>query len=751
MAISLLASCGGSDVDVGGDRGIRVQKYAAAANRQHHSQTLEALPSRQRHHPGLLGGATSSYPSTVRKHGRVIDVIQAWPRNHAELMVTYVIYGFLSPDFFQTGSIPASGSATTEIWRYSPGGGGTWCPIITAGLGFSTAGVQALPAVNDPLSSTVDIRFISGSADGVVGRVEFRDTNPLASNCDNVAEDIQLLPNKTSFYSMIQPAESIGSVEKFKLVDIDEGKIPSSSKKYTGYQYLFSWGLPACAGSWAIGKDGKCNTFGVSPLRSLLLKNGEPVQAATHVFQDPHGNRGSYFDVNTLTDFDAQAKANAKGGIDFSYAAGFLKTTTDSTHSDRLRIGKTSIGALTDAIGEPAWIDSLDQSLVGAHAIPLQVLVSPSSADLVYVAYHGLTAPDKAQVLCDVSARNCKTLNPLTNNRAFPALESKFSSIRSFMADDSAVTQAFNPRDYVLRSIPHFINVPIPVIDNQALPSNSTNAYASAGGTQMLFDQNMLFQYRPGNPDTSFSSITAMAIGQFENVAVLNASKSQAVVHQLFQFNDYGGYDQDKTQHQDTHGGIGYCAFPVNADGSLNMAACGTPRSKQTGGVGSAYSLATQIAKGGSYMTSPSMIRYSVSPNGTVQVTYVSKAGAISMIDASESTTDWSGPNAWTTISGGQAAECNAVLLKPAMPDPIPPDNFWDSLKHKAVEGTASYLVKSAVGGSVGPVAAFAAGKGVDYLFSMGERAALEKREAEQYEAWTKVYDATQLQTKCRI
>lgn len=746
-----LTACGekGSAASVG-ERGFQTDEHTAAVNDMHQTQALAAVPSQQRHHPSLLGASSGNYPATVRKHGRVVDVIQAWPNNNAELLVTYVVYGFLSPDFYQTGAIPKTGAATTEVWRYSPGGGGTWCPIITTGLGFSTAGVQTLSVVNDPASSAVDIRFISGSADGVVGRVEFRDSDPLASNCDNVASEIKTLPAKTSFYSVIQPAESIGSVEKFKLVDIDEGRIPAVSRKFSGYQYLYSWGLPVCAGAWAIGKDGTCNTFGVSPLRSLLLKNGEPVQAATHLFQDPHGNRGSYFDVNTVTDFDARVKANANGGIDFAYATAFLETTTDSSHSDRLRFGKTSINALTDTIPEPAWIDSLDQSLVTSHAIPQQVIVSPSS-DIAYVTYHGLTAPDKAQVLCNFSERACITPNPLTNNRAFPALESRFSSIRSFVPTEISISQVFTPQDFVLRTAPYFNSVPVPLIDNRAILSNSSNAYGFAGGAQIGLHANILFQYKKGNPSTSYSSITAMAIGQFDNVAVFDAVKKQTFIHQVFQFNDYGGYDQDGTQHQDTHGGVAHCVFPVNADGSLGLNSCGNSRLNQASGVGYSYSLATQIAKGGSYLTSPDKVRYSVSPKGSVNVTYISKAGAISTIDASEKTTDWSGPNAWTTISGGQAAECNAVLLKPTMPNPIPPDAFWDSLKHMAVKGAASYIVKTAVSEAVGPVVGFAAGKGVDYIFGMGERAALAKKESDQYNAWTQVYDAIKLQTACKV
>lgn len=744
----VLSACGGSGST--SPEQLDTAAHTAAANSKHEAQTLESTPAKQRHKSGLLGASPSSYPAGVRKHGRVVDVIQAWPKNNSELLVTYVVYGFVSPELYQTGAIPASGSATTEVWRYSPGGGGTWCPIITAGLGFSVAGIQALPTLNDQTSSAVNIRFITGSTDGVVGRVEFRDNNPLASNCDNIATDIQPLPNKANFYSVIQPAISIGSIEKFKLVDIDEGKTLTAAKKYDGYQYLFSWGLPTCAGAWAIGTDGKCGTFGVSQLRSLLLKNGEPVQGATLVFQEPHGNRASNFDVNTVTDFDARIKANADGGIDFAYATAFLHTTTNSKLSDRLRFGKTSVKTLTDVIPEPVWIDAIDQSLVSSRAMPQQVVISPT-ADMVYVTYHGLSAPDKAQVLCDFSTQACKALNPLTSNPAFPALESKFAPIRSFVPNDTAAAQAFNPREYMMRVAPYFTNVPIPVIENLALSTRTSSAYGVVGAGQMLLDRNMLFQYKHGNPATSYSSITGMAIGQFESFAVFNADNNQTVVHQLFQFNDYGGYDEDDTQHQDVHGGIAYCVFPVNADGSLGINACTNPRLGQANGVGSAYATAAQIAKGGSYMTSPSMIRYSVSPKGTVHVTYISKAGAISTIDASEKTTNWTGSNAWITISGGQAAECNAVLTKPMVPNPIPADNFWDSLKQKAVAGTASYLAKAILSEAAGPIVGWAAGKGVDYLFGMGERAALEKKQADQYDAWVAVYDAIKLKTACKI
>lgn len=85
---------------------------------------------------------------------------------------------------------------------------------------------------------------------------------------------------------------------------------------------------------------------------------------------------------------------------------------------------------------------------------------------------------------------------------------------------------------------------------------------------------------------------------------------------------------------------------------------------------------------------------------------------------------DWTGSNAWITISNGQQ-ECNAVTGS-VMPDPLPPDNFWDSLKHKAVEGTASYLVKAAVNEAVSCGGLGEVGR-VDYS-GLGDRAALRKR-----------------------
>ncbi len=749
VAVLALTACGAGGPGPESVRGIDIAEQTAAVNLKHRGHQTLSVPLMQRHHPANLGAPSSAYPSTVRKHGRVIDIVQAWPTGSAETLVTYVAYGFLSPDFYKSGQIPSTGASTTEIWRYSAGGGGTWCPIITSGLDIAVGGIQALPVVNDPLTSTVDIRMITGSADGVVGKIEFRDSNPLASSCDKVSAEVQFIPGKTNFYTVIQAAESIGSVEKFKLVSVDEGNIPAASKKFEGYQFLYSWGSPACAGAWAIDKSGVCQTFGVSPLRSLLLKNGEPVQTATRIFQDPRGNRGSYFEVNTVADFDARVRSNAAGGLDFAYAIGFTDTTTDSTHSDRLRFGKTSVNSLLDTIKEPAWIDSLDIPLMNIRALPQQVVVSPTM-DMVYVSYHGLTSFDKAQIACDYAAKTCKTLSPLTNNPAFPGHETQFAVIRPD-ARQETTTVLFESRDYVFRTMPFFGNVPIPVIENQALSTNAANPNQIKSAVEMQLDLNVLFQYKAGDPNTQYSSITGMAIGQFEVFSVYDPVKKSRNVHQIFRFNDYGGFDQDGTQHQDTHGGIGYCVSPVNADGSLSLSSCKSPRLNRADGYGFSSAMASQIAKGGSYLTSPSKIRYSISPRGIVSITYVSKAGAISTINASETSTDWTGANAWVTISGGQVAECNALLIKPTQPNPIPPDNFWDSLKSKTIKATASFVVKNALKVTAGPEVSFVAGLGIDYLFSTGERDALQKKQTDQYDAWTKVYDAIQLQTACSV
>lgn len=756
FAASLLVLTGcfsSSDSDditaLGGERGIETSQHNALANAKHVEHALLSKPQHQRHHPSNLGLASSAYPATVRKHGRVIDVIQAWPSNSSEQMVTYVVYGFLSPELYQTGQIPNSGAGTTEVWRYSAGGGGTWCPVITTGLNFSTAGVQALPSVNVASSNAVDISFITGSADGVVGKVSFRDTNPLASSCDNIVNDIQPIPGKSSFYALIQPAEGLGSVESFKLVDVEEGNIPDAQKKYQGYQYLLSWGLPACAGAWAVDKTGNCGTYGISPLRGLLLKNGEPVGNSDHIFQDPHGNRGTYFSVNQVSDADVVIKANDTGGIDFKYAMAFLKTTTDTAHSDRLRFGKTSITQLSEKIPEPIWIDAVDQTLVSHTAIPQKVTLSPTS-DIVYVAYHGLTAPDKAQLLCDYQGNICKSTSPPVSNRGFPALESRFSKIRSFVPNEVESLMPFNTDTYVLRTAPYYTNIPIPTIQNDVMNSQSTNPHNYVSSTLIGFDSNMLFQYRDQGDYASYSQVTAMAVGDFEGFVTFDSEKNQSFLHQVFQFNDYGGYDQDGTQHQATHGGVAHCISPIGADGGLSLGACNHPRLNREDNTGFSYALASHIAKGGTYLTTPDKVRYSVSPTGKVNITYISSASAISTINASEKTTDWTGQHAWVTISSGQVAECNAVLSKPAKPDPLVPDTFWEGVKKNAFKKTASFIVKEGVKSAAGPLAGILVGFGMDAIFSMNEKTALKKREDDQYAAWTKVYDEIQLKTACK-
>lgn len=67
----------------------------------------------------------------------------------------------------------------------------------------------------------------------------------------------------------------------------------------------------------------------------------------------------------------------------------------------------------------------------------------------------------------------------------------------------------------MLRAAPYFTNVPIPVVNNWALSSRSLSAYGKPAANAV--DRNMLFQYKKGDPATSFSSITGMALGQFDS------------------------------------------------------------------------------------------------------------------------------------------------------------------------------------------------------------------------------------------
>ena len=165
--------------------------------------------------------------------------------------------------------------------------------------------------------------------------------------------------------------------------------------------------------------------------------------------------------------------------------------------------------------------------------------------------------------------------------------------------------------------------------------------------------------------------------------------------------------------------------------------------------MGFSYAAARDVIKGASYLSSPSMLRYTVAPSGAVVVIYVSSAGAISRINAYNPDTDWTGTNAWESISGGRTADCGAVLVKPAKPQPTKSDRFWGSIAGRIVKTFA--VVTAEVGGELlaGPVGAIIAGQATDIVIGLFADGANKKRETDKDDAWTKVYDSVKLGSAC--
>jgi hypothetical protein len=140
-------------------------------------------------------------------------------------------------------------------------------------------------------------------------------------------------------------------------------------------------------------------------------------------------------------------------------------------------------------------------------------------------------------------------------------------------------------------------------------------------------------------------------------------------------------------------------------------------------------------------MSSPLFIRFSVSPSGTALLTYVSLSGAIAQINASDPGTDWTGLQAWTTISPGRSAGCHAKLFKPTPPS-APAYTFWSDIFKSSVLWLVAYGV-SAIAEPVGIM--------VDVALTLGSETATLQDQATADFAWRNVYQGVRLDTECGV
>jgi hypothetical protein len=701
----------------------------------------------------LLGETSNTHNS-----GRVVEVMTKWLGIESEgltptteLAINYVVFSFLSDSAVNTSSI-ALGAAQTEVWRY--GINRTWCRVLT--LPFSTSTVMPLDEVPNsgaPVPrGALAVTFLTGSADGTLGKVRFWDAAPLSSECSNTQITVPT-GEGTTLYNVMLDSIGPGSLDKMKLVPVSEGFIADGAKRFASYRYLYAWGrVRGCGGpgSW-VDSAGNCFPQVLRPLTVSLLKDNQFTQT------QPVLASGDPAAASLLSDFDATITVNSTGRVDFRYGLGFA----DSQTLMRLGRGQISVAAGPQSLGLPemVWDDNLTTGNIPYNNVVGMTLVPPTAlGDQLFVTNYTINGVDRPSVggwLCastsgGSTARGCiNAFSTPMGSQIVPG----YSRILPLATYDLLNRWAFDPDHWMTQTQGRMAGTPasnyMRFLDWNLLqaPLTQPNGTAEVIAPAQFFTDFTPFR---GNPPA-----TGVYIDQFAAFVAPGPNANQLLVYRVGQVNDFSSKSEDGTQQQVVHGGVVMCASLIFVDpklpplsgssstsgqGSPNVASCNRLRTPSSAD-GVAYATAQNIFPNQTFMSSPLFTRFSVSPSGTALLTYVSLSGAIAQINASDPGTDWTGEQAWTTISPGRSAGCHAKLYKPTAPaaaaQGLWASFFVSSVKAVVVYGLSEYL----------PVVGIVA----DVALGVGEEAAKQKEMSERDAAWQKVYDGVRLDTECGV
>ena len=711
---SVLSGCGGGTgaltVEQRQQQALQVHlEYSTLKHARAHANSEPRLQARTnvRRRDGLPGESSATHNS-----GRVVDVLTRWLTLRAgpnapasDLAINYVVFSFLSDSAVKSGLL-GQGSTQTEIWRY--GVNRSWCRLLK--LDFSTATAMLLDETAGSLAGvpegTIAVTILTGSADGVLGKVRFWDVAPLSSDCGSA--QVQVPDGEGAhLYNVLIPSMGPGALDQLKLVPVSEGVVADGSRKYGQYQFLFAWGRAvACAGADWIDRTGFCYRSSFRPITLTLLKDNLLVQTEP-VFgtADPGGSM-------LINAFDAFIAAGPTGALEFRYAFGFSEwgSTLLYGFSQANRPGVGIPG--TDGNAPMAW-DNGVMTGVSAYPAPLSVVLVSPVAGVSHLFATNLTAKDPSRQpiggwVCTYSSagaavRGCTNAFSTPSGQMVPA----YSRIRNFAPYERLQALSFDPDRWITQLQGRIAGTPAQDYIRFSDWSTTQAPLQSPVGEVSYVDV----------PDHFFTNFAPVAGGleaqglyadQYSSFVVPEQHTSQLLVYRIAQVNDYSAKDEDGTQHQLVHGGIALCASRVTPDPSLpslsgspatsgqgnpSVGACGHLRD-QASGSGAAFATARNIFPNQSFMSSPLFTRYSVSPSGIVLVTYVSLSGAIAQINASDPGTDWTGVQAWSTISQGRSAECHAVLYKPAPPAPAA-QSYWTSLFSSTLKACLLYTSPS--------------------------------------------------------
>jgi hypothetical protein len=728
-----LVACGGNDQPPHPLTAVAGTPHAAIAGMGVSLHTTHAMVQ-----PRLQGG--NGLTSRTQTNGRVAAVVDSWTSvGKTEFLTSYIVYSFVSEGVINTGSI-AGGATTSEIWRFSSAGGGTWCPVIT-NLPLSIA--SATPTLNSVSSTngSVSIRLATGSGDGVLGLISFNDSNPNAESCAAVASEIKPLDLNNGFYTALSQHQFSVPISHIKTIPIDESAIPPDARRYQNTMYLISWGGTACAGAdWVNDSDGTCSLDTTNLPLITAFQNGRPLGVGAYLAND---RRESPEAVNRVTDLDALINANADGSLTYRFALGFA----DDTNAPKALL-RTATGQLQQFswpyLPPLSWIEPVLPSLV-SQSQAQQVFLNPLNQVQLKYSDLQVTGTQGAAVTCPMNGGAC-SLQPNAKGANTAIFSSALARVDRANVPDSVLSAwQLDPAALSIDMLPVWSGAQAPSLVmsyfNRSL-GESSNALT------------LPTDFAASSP--SNASLNGLTLRNARVFLTSSEQKGQLRMHHLAQFDDYSGFDQDQAQHRNVHGGVYYCALDIaTPSGRLNVVdrmgidrCASLPRLGTADGVGYAVATARNIIKGASYLASPSMVNSTVSPNGVVVLTYVSRAGAIAHINASEPGTDWSSPRSWVSISAGRSAECNAALHIDPPPKPEPHEGFWG----KALAKMGTQVLVEVMGELVGgPALSIATGQLADLVISHSDYVANEKAKKTRDAQWLQVYKSASLSSVCTL
>lgn len=214
--------------------------------------------------------------STARRNGKNIAMFDAWAKagtGTSYIRVSYFIFTFFNNDVMESGKInvrPNDSPTYSEVWRFF---NGSWCAVIPQ-IKVNITAADAASLVFNESDSSIRAKIITGSNDGVLGEIQFIDTDPYDQDClDQEGRRTLIKPTPTpqdssdkAFYRPYYDYEtrqiqySLGSINKIKAFKYKfQNTLPDSIEYGQTRNYFLAISNQTCPAGYKDSGSANCN------------------------------------------------------------------------------------------------------------------------------------------------------------------------------------------------------------------------------------------------------------------------------------------------------------------------------------------------------------------------------------------------------------------------------------------------------------------------------------------------------------